>query len=98
MANDKLALDTDVDTARAVHRVVRAMHDGECPRCHILFKSSSMLISDRSLSAIGGDEMCPKCGFMITRSEQQAAIDLFGPIMDRNLDVFEAWRASLKAE
>lgn len=38
-------LNSDVephDVARALHRVVRAMHDGECPQCHSIFSSGAM--------------------------------------------------------
>jgi hypothetical protein len=35
-------LDVDFEVARSLHRVVRAMHDGECPKCNRLFESYQM--------------------------------------------------------
>ena len=42
----------DGDTARCLHRVVRAMHDGHCPNCGLLSSASEMEVA-------GGHE----CGF-----------------------------------
>ena len=79
-------LDVDFETARSIHRIVRAMHDGECPKCHALFES-------RHMTTMSGDEQCPACGFTITHDEMQAATQTFAPVMERNLEVFETWRA-----
>jgi predicted RNA-binding Zn-ribbon protein involved in translation (DUF1610 family) len=92
MADAKdLHLDVDFETARALHRVVRGMHDGECPRCHQLFDSRAMV--SRLLDE--PDTRCPNCGFAITHAEKQAAIRAFAPVMERNLAVFEEWRSRL---
>lgn len=40
------ALDVDFEVVRSIHRVVRAMHDGECPRCHFLFRAEAMMLND----------------------------------------------------
>lgn len=82
------ALDVDYEQARAVHRVVRALHDGECPKCHILHDSRL------TGSSSGGNDYCPHCGFMISAEEKEAAMKLFAPIMEKNLEIFEKWRAS----
>lgn len=87
------ALDVnDFEVARSIHRVVRAMHDGECPRCHRLLSSAFM-------TGIAGhdveDHVCPYCYFMITKAESDAAMAKFAPVMERNLEVFETWRATL---
>lgn len=84
-------LDVDFETARALHRVVRGMHDGECPKCHRLFDSPAMRKSVNPTR----DLICPLCGFRITAGEQEAAIQAFGPVMEKNLQVFEDWRAKL---
>lgn len=80
-------LDVDFETARSIHRIVRAMHDGECPKCHTLFESRHMV-------SLSGDEVCPACGFTITHEESQAAMQTFAPVMERCLKVFERWRSS----
>lgn len=80
-----LNLDVSPETARAVHRVVRGFHDGECPRCHRLFEPFKVLKPR-------GDCICPKCGFTISAEAKQAGIRLFAPHMDKALAVFEAWQ------
>lgn len=83
--------DTDhSERARALHRVVRAMHDGECPKCHALHSSADMT---RYIYA-GGGHRCPTCAFTITAAESEAALEEFAGFMDKNLAVFEEWRAS----
>jgi len=59
------SLDLSIEEKRAVHRVVRAMHDGECPQCHKLFTS---------LRQDNGDELCPSCGFHVTKEEVDASM------------------------
>jgi hypothetical protein len=81
-----LNLDVDAETARAVHRIVRGFHDGECPSCHQLFEAYQVLDPQ-------GGSTCPKCGFSISAEEKQAAIRLFAPHMDRALVAFLKWRS-----
>lgn len=51
------ALDVDhFERVRSLHRVVRAMHDGECPKCHTLHDSRKMLQYDRP------QVYCTQCG------------------------------------
>lgn len=92
------ALDVEFEQARAVHRVVRAMHDGECPKCHRLFESKEMVWAPGNAGNPNSAHKCPnrQCGFTISKEEMQAAINLFAPVMEKNLEVFEEWRASLK--
>lgn len=93
-----LALDTNTaNVARAVHRIVRAMHDGECPRCHKLFDSRPM-IGHAEIRVPSLYHRCPNCGFEITSREVEAAIKFFGPIMEKNLEVFEGWRTTIGVE
>lgn len=89
-------LNSDHDEARALHRIVRAMHDGECPRCHNIVASTTMQIQYR----LCNDEKpvdpegwkCISCGFQITSEEADRVLQLFAPFMERNLAIFEAWR------
>jgi hypothetical protein len=83
-----LALDISFERARVVHRIVRAMHDGECPKCHRLFRSHQMYTRANCIS-------CPICDFQITAPEIQAAINEFAVVMDRNLTIFEEWRKTI---
>jgi hypothetical protein len=102
---DNLHVDIDLETARVLHRIVRAMHDGECPKCHWLFESSLMRgkrTIDSSALITGIPEsvpvlmnlVCPCCGFTITDEEAKAALETFAPAMERGLEVFEHWRES----
>ena len=88
-------LDVDFETARSLHRIVRAMHDGECPSCHRLFQPNSVVSEKGSYSFASDpkeDKKCPNCGFTITRDEIDAALGQFAPVMEKNLQVFEQWR------
>lgn len=95
-----LYLDVDFETARALHRVVRAMNDGECPKCHALIEDYHMRKKAPSLASPKYTEtmICPKCGFTITGEEAEAAIQTFAPVMDRNLAVFEQWRQARRTK
>lgn len=95
MDSKDLALDVDLEVARAIHCVVRGFHDGECPKCHQLFNSKQMVWNWDRIGNPRSSHKCPNChcGFEISKEEMDAAIALFGPIMDRNLEVFEVWRS-----
>ena len=91
-------LNLDHDEARALHRIVRAMHDGECPKCHTVHSAASMW---KEL-LIAGDYLrvpncsgwqCDACGFYITEGEGEQVFKIFAPFMERNLAIFEKWRA-----
>ena len=85
---EDLELDVNFEEARAIHRVVRGMHDGECPNCHRLFQSHEVHLKN-------GDMICPKCKFKISHKEAEKAIEVFSIVMERNLAVFENWRKSV---
>lgn len=92
-------LNLDHEEARALHRIVRAMHDGECPKCHDIHASDRMVIWDRSGDTGQGEKFkrgwrCPSCGFEITNEEAAEVFRIFAPFMKRNLAVFEKWRAA----
>lgn len=95
--SEKYQLDVDdFEIARSIHRIVRAMHDGECPKCHGLTESKNMrLPRNVGDDPIKMDMVCAGCGFTITAQEQDAAIKQFAPVMQRNLEIFELWRMEL---
>jgi ribosomal protein L37AE/L43A len=84
---ERSPLNLDHDQSRAIHRVARALHDGECPRCHQLYDSVDTRI-DRDLW------QCPGCKFEISGEEMAAVFKEFGSFMDQNLAIFEQWRAN----
>lgn len=77
-------LDVIAERARSLHRVVRALHDGHCPRCSAIFPAEH---AERI-----GFETCPECGFKITNEEAAAAVKEFAPVMRKSLEIFEEWR------
>lgn len=87
MSDTKLNSDASMtpDIARALHRVVRAMHDGNCPKCGMITRSSDMTTD------VDGWQ-CPGCEFSITTEEGRAAMSAFRPFMEANVAVFEKWR------
>jgi hypothetical protein len=102
-----VTLNHDHDEARSLHRIVRAMHDGECPKCHSVYASDQMREHFGHLARESGsvlsEEMlvgwaCPQCDFHITHAEATAVFQIFAPFMDRNLAIFEHWRLTRKAQ
>lgn len=79
------------EEARALHRVVRAMHDGHCPFCGHLGPAGDF-------EDWKHDHWCPKCGFTITAEEAKAALATFHVFMKRNLEIFEQWRRRRQAQ
>lgn len=78
-------LDVDhFERIRSLHRVVRALHDGECPSCHKISNSERVRQINRN--------ECPHCRFTITADEMNAVAKEFAPVMEKNLAVFEEWR------
>lgn len=80
------------ERARALHRVVRAMHDGHCPNCGFLGDAVSFVV-DRDMQAERHE--CPRCQFHVLRWQAEAALAEFRPFLQKSLEVFEDWRASL---
>lgn len=97
-------LNHDHDEARSLHRIVRAMHDGECPRCHGISAATEMWTERviMSLPFVGAVPpsgwQCPMCDFYITEAEGESVLKIFAPFMERNLAVFEKWRAERNGE
>jgi hypothetical protein len=96
--SESLNLDVSSDHARALHRVVRAMHDGNCPKCGYL-ASSPMFEADHPVHRRpddpiqGSGHRGPRCGCTISGPEAAAALQAFRPYMLANLEVFEQWRS-----
>ncbi len=95
--------DVSAEQARALHRVVRAMHDGNCPKCGHLGPSDTFYHADgvtrytTSVPVVYDEPIhaCPSCGFLITETVAKAALEAFRPFMEANVGVFEEWQAKL---
>ena len=95
---EELQIDTTAEGARALHRVVRAMHDGHCPKCGYLGPSSEF---EKHYARAPGnlailDHKCPSCCFRVTHEESKAALEAFRPHFLKSVEVFEEWRAGQK--
>jgi hypothetical protein len=85
----ELALDVSAEEARALHRVVRAMHDGHCPKCGHLGPSAAFVV-DRGVESQRHE--CPVCQFAVFDHEAEAALKAFQPHLDKSVAIFEQWR------
>jgi hypothetical protein len=94
---ERMALDVSLEQARALHRVWRALNDGDCPKCHHHFAASDMLRDWQTLIPRGriGAIQCPSCKFHVSGPEIDEIEKLFAPAMDGAVAVFEEWRKSL---
>ncbi len=84
------------EKARALHRVVRAMHDGHCPSCGHLGSSESFVVDLHP--GKGVDHKCPKCCFTVAKEEAEAALAMFRPYLRESVRVFEQWREGLSQD
>lgn len=88
-----LALDVDLQQARALHRVWRALNDGDCPKCH-----NAVAATDIIRPFVNNDIwiQCPnpECNFHVTSEEVCEIETMFAPAMDAAVAVFEQWRAT----
>jgi hypothetical protein len=88
-----LNLDTKSDKARALHRVVRAMHDGHCMNCGYLAPAhqfESWVVKAGVQTQL--NHKCPKCAFTVTNVEAHLALMEFQEYANKSVDVFKAWR------
>lgn len=90
-----LNLDVSHEVSRALHRIVRAMHDGHCPRCGYLGPSKEF---EKHYERAPGnlaiiDHICPKCLFTVSHEAADAALVLFRPVLNKSLAIFERWDA-----
>lgn len=91
MSDPVLNSDVSADEARALHRVVRAMHDGNCPKCgHVGPDDTFKWLTPDGIARWE----CPKCRYSISAGEAEAAMEAFRPYMQANVEVFEKWRAN----
>jgi hypothetical protein len=80
-----LHLDTSLEKARALHRVWRALNDGDCPKCHKYHPATAILRGETFIQ-------CPSCGFNVEQSEIEQIEKMFAPAMDAAVEIFEEWR------
>ncbi len=73
----QLALDVSLEKARALHRVWRALNDGDCPKCHRHFAATEVIRNRTS-----GMIRCPLCFFTVYGEEIREIERLFSPAMD----------------
>lgn len=91
------ALDLDVDNeveARALHRVVRAMHDGHCMECG--YRAPAETFNQTLDLHTPSGYRCPSCGFSIAADEADDAMDAFHPTGLKSVAVFKNWAAKRK--
>lgn len=98
-------LDTDEggEEARALHRVVRAMHDGHCPKCGYLapadkFYQTAITNPQHPKGVRPNQHCCPKCGFTVTEEQAELALARFRPYLNKSVLLFEKWRSGLAVE
>lgn len=94
----ELSLDVSAEGARALQRVVRAMHDGHCPRCGHLapaaeFQRYIPSPDQYSTEQVRDGHACPTCDFEISAAQEHAALAAFAPHFRKSVEVFEAWRS-----
>lgn len=93
---EELQIDTTAEGARALHRVVRAMHDGHCPKCGYLGPSDLFWKDNETGPGEDGRHECPVCHFTVSEIEARAALLAFRPHFLKSVEVFEGWRAGQK--
>lgn len=88
MSNEQpqLALDVSLEKARALHRVWRALNDGDCPKCHRFHAATEIVRMPYRIA-------CPSCDFFVKKSEIELIEKMFAPAMDAAVAIFEEWRA-----
>jgi predicted RNA-binding Zn-ribbon protein involved in translation (DUF1610 family) len=89
----ELNLDVQAEQARALHRVVRAMHDGHCPNCGYLAASDLFVKHISSGSERLTDHVCPHCGFTVSDAEAKEALAQFAPFLQKSVVLFKEWQS-----
>lgn len=87
-----LHLDVSLERARALHRVWRALNDGDCPNCHKHCPATAIT------RLVGGGIQCPACWFQVTGPEIEEIERLFAPAMNAALAIFNKWREDRRLE
>jgi hypothetical protein len=89
-----LALDVSLEKARALHRVWRALNDGDCPKCHAHPGAHGIGRWEYNACCLDAAAMeCPSCGFYVTHGEIDEIEVMFAPAMDAAVAIFEQWRS-----
>jgi|SRR5882724_337306 len=90
------AVDMSIEKFWVLHRVIRAMHDGECLQCSA--NGNGSLRSPSELQPPAFDEwrhvafMCPSCGFQITKDQVSMAFTHWRTVAARNMTAWhEFW-------
>ena len=95
MTDPSLSLDLSLERERALHRVWRALNDGDCPKCHHATAATDV-IRPNNKNGIWLKCPNPDCGFFILGEEITEIEKLFAPAMDSAVAIFEEWRESRK--
>jgi hypothetical protein len=89
-----VALDVSLEKARALHRVWRALNDGDCPKCHAHPGAHGIRRWEYNACCLDAAAMeCPTCGFYVTHAEIDEIEVMFAPAMDAAVAIFEQWRS-----
>lgn len=88
-----VALDVSLEKARALHRVWRALNDGDCPKCHAHLGAHGIKRWEYNECCLDEAAMaCPSCGFYVTHREIDDIEVMFAPAMNAAVAIFEQWR------
>jgi len=83
-----LQLDVGGEEARALHRIVRAMHDGHCPKCGHLADARDFVVN----YVLHTGHECPECKWFVSEDESEAALAAFRTYLQKSVEIFETWR------
>jgi hypothetical protein len=90
-----LSLDVSLEKARALHRVWRALNDGDCPKCHAHVAATDVIrhsgLHIREIEFNQSIE-CPMCHFSVSGDEISDIEKMFAPAMDAAVKIFEDWQ------
>lgn len=92
MARLEQALDVDFEQLRVLHRVVRAMHDGECLQCSANGKGRLRSPSELQAPAFPNYThlafLCDVCGLQITKDQVNVSLRHWQRIAGNNMAVW----------
>ena len=88
---EELHLDTSLEKARALHRVWRALNDGDCPKCH-KFRPATEMLRFYEFPSDGPAVACPSCNFSVSHEEIKDIEKMFAPAMNAAVAIFEEWQ------
>lgn len=91
---EPIALDVSLERARALHRVWRALNDGDCPKCHNYAPATAMIRFPIDENMARSGIRCPICFFTVYKDEIDEIEKMFAPAMDAAVSIFEEWRES----